>query len=111
MARGNKKQVGIKTNADTSYEAFSRAKQAADAAFQKQFPVATDGRFPGGSSQNTPKSRKALKEAEAYRDALIAEGYKAAVKATTSSYAEYGKGTVFGTVFTVYRSSEKTQTA
>jgi len=90
--------------AGTSYEDFMKKKRADDANFQKEFPVQLPDSFKGGSSENSPKSKAARKEAEALRDSLIAQGYNAAVKHTTSSYAVYGKGTVTTSFFKVFRS-------
>lgn len=90
--------------AGRSYEDFITRKRADDVNFQKEFPVGLPDTFKGGSSENSPKSKAARKEAEAIRDSLIAQGYKAAVKHTTSSYAAYGKGTVTNSSFKVFRS-------
>lgn len=81
-----------------------KKKRADDANFKKEFPVELPDTFKGGSSENSPKSKAARKEAEALRDSLIAQGYAAAVKHTTSSYAAYGKGTVTTSSFKVFRS-------
>ena len=88
----------------TSYEDFVKKKRADDANFKKEFPVELPDSFRGGSSENSPKSKAARNEAEALRDSLIAQGYKASVKHTTSSYAVYGKGTVTTSSFKVFRS-------
>jgi len=95
--------------AGNSYEDFMKKKRADDANFQKEFPVQLPDTFKGGSSENSPKSKAARKEAEALRDSLIAQGYNAAVKHTTSSYAAYGKGTVTTSSFKVFRSEAKGQ--
>jgi len=102
----NSSQGGLlKTEvAGNSYEDFMKKKRADDANFQKEFPVQLPDTFKGGSSENSPKSKAARKEAEALRDSLIAQGYNAAVKHTTSSYAAYGKGTVTTSSFKVFRS-------